>query len=267
MSLVDELRAQEAAWEARPLVRRLYHSWYDLIVDRLAAVEGQTIELGSGISRFKEHYPDAITSDVEPTPWSDRVVDAEELPFEDESVANLVLIDVFHHLARPSRFLDSAERALLPGGRLVILDPYCSPASYFAYRHFHHERTDLDVEAFADDEHAAASPMESNQARATLVFFRNLHEFRQRWPELAVLERQLLAMLVYPLSGGFTKLPLLPNALYRPLSAVERTLLPPLGRAAAFRCLVVVERQPVHGRSTPGPATISATTPSAGAIV
>jgi SAM-dependent methyltransferase len=267
MSLVDELRAQEAAWEARPLVRRLYHSWYELIVERLSAVEGPTIELGSGISRFKEHYPDAIASDVEPTPWTDRVVDAERLPFEDGSVANLVLIDVFHHLARPSRFLDSAVQALAPGGRLVILDPYCSPASYFAYRRFHHERTDLDVDAFADDEHAAAAPMQSNQARATLVFFRRLAEFRRRWPELTVVERRLLALLVYPLSGGFTKRPFLPTSLYGPLSAVERALLPILGRAGAFRCLVVVERQPVHGRSTPGPETISATSPSAGAIV
>jgi SAM-dependent methyltransferase len=243
MSLVDELRAQEAAWEARPLVRRLYHSWYELIVDRLAPVEGPTIELGSGISRFKEHYADAITSDVEPTPWSDRVVDAEELPFEDESVANLVLIDVFHHLARPSRFLDSAVRTLVRGGRLIVLDPYCSPASYVAYRRFHHERTDLDVDAFADDEQAAAAPMQSNQARATLVFFRHLDEVRDRWPQLTVVERRLLALVVYPLSGGFTKRPLLPASLYRPLSAVERALLPLLGRAGAFRCLVVLERR------------------------
>jgi SAM-dependent methyltransferase len=243
MSLVDELRVQEAAWHQRPLVRRLYHSWYGLVVARLSPVSGPTIELGSGISRFKEHHPEAVTSDVEPTPWADRVVDAENLPFDDGSVANLVLIDVFHHLASPARFLDAASRSLVPGGRLIILDPYCSPVSYLAYRRFHHERTDLDAGAFADDEHAAASPMQSNQARATLVFFRHLAEFRQRWPDLGVVERRLLALLVYPLSGGFTKRPLLPASLYQPLTALERALLPALGRVAAFRCLVVLERR------------------------
>ena len=243
MTLVDELRAQEEAWQRRPLVRRLYHSWYDLVAARLSSAPGPTVELGSGISRFKEHYPEVVTSDVQPTPWAERVVDAEDLPFDEASVVNLVLIDVFHHLASPSRFLDAAARVLAPGGRLIVLDPYCSPLSYCAYRSFHHERTDLDADAFADDQHAAEDPMNSNQARATLVFFRHLAEFERRWPGFAVAERRLLALLVYPLSGGFTKPPLLPAALYRPLFALERALLPVLGRLAAFRCLVVLERR------------------------
>jgi hypothetical protein len=53
MTLVDELRAQEEAWQRRPLVRRLYHSWYDLVAARLSSAPGPTVELGSGISRFK----------------------------------------------------------------------------------------------------------------------------------------------------------------------------------------------------------------------
>ena len=73
-----------------------------------------------------------VTTDVEPTPWADHVVDAERLPYGDGSLANLVLIDVFHHLADPAGFLDEASRTLAPGGRVVILDPYCSPVSTLA---------------------------------------------------------------------------------------------------------------------------------------
>ncbi len=243
MSLVDELRVQEAAWHRRPLVRQLYHSWYDLIVAQLSSVDGPTVELGSGISRFKEHFPAAITSDVEPTPWADRVVDAEELQFEEASVANLVLIDVFHHLASPRRFFDAATRVLASGGRAVILDPYCSPVSYRAYRLFHHERTELDADAFADDERAAESPMHSNQARATLVFFRERDELQRRWPEFELAASSRLALFVYPLSGGFGQRAFLPAPLYRPLDALERVLTPVLGPALAFRCLVVLERR------------------------
>ena len=241
-TLVDDLRAQDEGWRARPLVRRLYRDWYRLVVAQLSSVSGATIELGSGISRFKEHYPPTIATDIEPTPWVTEVVDAENLPYEDASAANLVLIDVFHHLPSPAKFLDAATRVLAPGGRVVLLDPYCSPVSYPAYRCFHHERTDLDAPPFEDDAAAAASPMAANQARATLVFFRHREEFEHRWPELEIVERRRLAVLLYPLSGGLTRPRLVPWWLYRPLAALERVLMP-LAPLLAFRCLVVLERR------------------------
>jgi SAM-dependent methyltransferase len=241
-TLIDDLRVQDEAWRSRPIVRRLYGDWYRLVVSRLSAVEGLTVELGSGISRFKEHYPAAVATDIQPTPWVDEVVDAERLPYEDGEIANLVLIDVFHHLPSPARFFDSASRVLARGGRIVLLEPYCSRVSYFAYRRLHHERTDLDTPPFADDAHAATSPMAANQARATLVFFRNADEYARRWPSLPIVDRQLLALFTYPLSGGFTRPKLVPDAAYRPLNVVERVL-SPFARLLAFRCLVVLEKR------------------------
>lgn len=237
MSLREELEVQERAWRARPLVRRLYLGWFAEIAHRLAP-GGPTIELGAGIARFKEVVPDAVATDVEETPWSDAVVDAENLPYADASVGNLVLIDVFHHVGDPVRLLDEARRVLRPGGRLVILDPYCSPLSTALYRRFHRERTDLSASPF---ETVEADPMASNQARATLVFFRHVEELRRRWPELELVERRRLAVLLYPLSGGFTKRPSLPRLLWPVAEAVERVLAP-LAPLLAFRCLVVLER-------------------------
>jgi SAM-dependent methyltransferase len=242
MSLLEALREQREAWEARPLLRRLYLEWYDAIVERLAPVPGPTVELGAGIGTFKERYPAAVATDLEPTAWTEEVVDAERLPYGDGSVANLVLVDVFHHLARPAAFLDEARRVLAPGGRAIVLDPYCSPVSYRAYRRFHHERTDLATEPFAEDATIAGAPMESNQAGATLAFFRAPGELAARWPELALVERRRLALLAYPLSGGFSRPPLLPPAAFGVVARLER-LLAPLAPLLAFRCLVVLERR------------------------
>ena len=240
--LIETLESHERAWERRPLLRQLYRDWYRLIGDRLARVPGTSVELGSGIARLQEMFPDVVATDVEPTPWTHVVVDGEALPYPDRSLANLVLIDVFHHVARPARFLAEASRTLAPGGRVVVLDPYCSPVSTFAYRRFHHERVDLQAEGLEDDPQVATAPLESNQARATLVFFRNLPEFQRRWPELAVVERCRLAFFLYPLSGGFSRPPLVPLSLYQPLSRLE-SLLRPLAPLLAFRCLVVLERR------------------------
>ena len=144
--LHEALAAQERSWNEHPLLRRLYRGWYAELAQRLAAAPGLNVELGSGIGKLREAVPAIVTTDVEPTMWSDQVVDAAELPWEDGSLANLVLVDVFHHLPRPAAFLDEAARALAPGGRAIILDPYCSPLSTFAYTRFHHERTDLSAQ-------------------------------------------------------------------------------------------------------------------------
>jgi SAM-dependent methyltransferase len=250
-SLGTRLGGQLAAWRRRPLLRSLYREWFLLVRSRLSAVPGPTVELGSGIGALAEVIADVVTTDVEPTPWASRVVDAERLPFETASVSNIVLVDVFHHLARPSSFLDEAARTLRPGGRVVMVEPYCSPLSTFAYRHFHHEDVDLDVTGLDDAPELADSPLAGNSALPTLVFFRCSTSFAARWPELRVVERQRFALFLYPLSGGFSRSQLVPAALFRPLAAAERALQRPLGRLAAFRCLVVLERTGSAGLDEP----------------
>jgi SAM-dependent methyltransferase len=217
MSLVDLRQEQRAAWEARPLLRRLYRGWFAELAGRRSAVDGPTIELGSGIGSFAEAVASVVTTDVEPTQWAAHVVDAEAMPFADASVANLVLVDVYHHLVSPARFLDEAVRVLAPKGRILLLDPYCSPVSTVAYRRFHHERTDLGAAPFDPDPRLAGGPVEGNQARSTLAFFRFPGELGRRWPELSLVERRRLAFLLYPLSGGLSRRPLVPAWAWRPL--------------------------------------------------
>lgn len=240
-SLVDALRVQEASWNARPLVRALYVSWFEQVCAELSPVAGRSIEIGSGIATLPQTCPRVEPTDVEPTPWVSEVVDAEALPYDDGTLANLVLVDVFHHLARPARFLDEAARALAPGGRIVLLEPYCSPISTHAYKRFHHERTDLSSPPFADDVSIADEPLASNQARPTLVFFRYADELVERWPMFRIAERRRLALLAYPLSGGFTGRRLIPAVVGRGLARLEG-LLGFLAPLMAFRCLLVLER-------------------------
>jgi len=241
--LREALLVQERSWNGRPLVQQQYRDWYGRIVRNLSDAPGPTVELGSGIGRFREARGDAILTDVVPTPWADTVADAQDLPYADDSIGNLVLLDVLHHLSDVSRFLNEATRVLKIGGRVVIVDPYCSPVSTVFYRSFHHERTDLSMDAFEEDLEVERTPLESNQARATLVFYRHCDEFRRRWPQLRVVRQERFAFVAYPLSGGFTRRPLVPSALGRSLGRLER-LLSPLSRLLAFRCLVVLEREP-----------------------
>jgi SAM-dependent methyltransferase len=240
--LVAALRAQHAAWRSRPLVRELYREWFAEIAVRLSHVPGRSVELGAGIAQLSEIVPDVAPTDVEPTPWTTEVVDAERMPFAEGSVANLVLVDVYHHLASTGRFLSEAQRVLAPGGRVLVLDPYCSPVSRVGYGLFHHERVDLTAVPFADDESLGAHPLSSNQARATLELVRAGARLETLWPDLRVVETLLLALIAYPLSGGFTGRRLVPVAIGSFLRRSERrlTFVAPI---CAHRCLVVLERR------------------------
>jgi len=40
-------------------------------------------------------------------------------------------------------FLLEAQRILLPGGRLILVEPWVTPFSYFIYRYIHQEDCDL----------------------------------------------------------------------------------------------------------------------------
>jgi SAM-dependent methyltransferase len=240
--LVERLRAQRAAFEARPAVRSLYRDWHSMIVDRLAAVTGETIELGSGFGAFAEHHPAAIATDVVPTPWAERAVDAEALPFDDGSVANLVMTDVIHHLPHPPRLFGEAERVLRTGGRLIAVEPYCSQVSGFAYRHFHREGADPDVDPLADAALSSTDPLDANNAVVSLIFWRGLERFRELWPRLRVAERRRFSVLASPVSGGLEGRRLAPDLVVRGLARLE-PLLAPLAPLAAFRCLIVLERR------------------------
>ena len=240
--LVGSLRRQREAWDARPAVRALYHGWYEMIVARLAAVPGDTVELGCGIGTFKEVYPDVIATDVAPTPWAERTADAERLPFEDASVANLVMTDVIHHLPRPGRLFGEAERVLRPGGRLIAVEPYCSPVSGFAYRHFHREGSNARTDPFADVPHSSTDPLDANNALPTLIFWRGANRFRSLWTGLDLVERRRFAFIAYPLSGGFEGRKLAPDLVVGGLQRIESVLIP-LAPLAAFRCLVALERR------------------------
>jgi SAM-dependent methyltransferase len=243
-TIPEQLRIQRAAWERRPLLRTIYAEWFDRIAHQLSPVDGPTVELGCGIGAFKEFRPETVATDVMATPWAEAVVDAQQLPYADSSVANLVLIDVLHHLPQPRRFLADAERALRPGGRVVMVEPYCSPISTPLYKVFHFERTDLRSDPFRDEAQSDSDPFESNQALPTLIFWRHLERFRALHPRLEVVRRERFALVAYPLSGGFTGRQLVPHRLFGILRLAER-LLRPFAPLAAFRCLVALEKRPV----------------------
>ena len=120
------------------LLSRIHDDWYREASRSLPAPPGRVLELGSGGGFFAAILPEALATDVFPHRGLDAAADAARLPVRDESLRGIVLVNVFHHLPRPSDFLRAAARALRPGGRIVLVEPWITPWSRLVYGRFHH---------------------------------------------------------------------------------------------------------------------------------
>lgn len=241
----EEAARFEQAWRRKPLLRTLYGEFYELMVQWRSDVAGRDVDLGSGRGGYQEHCPGALCCDLIPFPWLDFASDASYLPLADGSVANLTMIDVLHHLAYVRRCFDEASRVLAPGGRMIMLEPYVSPCSWSVYRLLHPELVDCSVRPLgADVDVPICDPgaaLEGNQAVPTAVFWRDRRRFEQQYPNLKIIHRQRLSLLLYPLTGGLQGPCLIPRWAVGLVRRVERALRP-LAGLLAFRCLVVLEK-------------------------
>jgi SAM-dependent methyltransferase len=139
-----EIQANAEHWHRKPLLQRIYRDFYSEIAGELRSdLPGETVEIGSGIGNLKTVVPEALATDIFPNPWLDRIENAYAMSFEDVSVANLILFDVWHHLEYPGTALAEFHRVLAPEGRLIIFDPAMGILGRIVYGLFHHERLAL----------------------------------------------------------------------------------------------------------------------------
>ena len=231
-------------WADKPVLRAIYSDYYRRIHD--ACVPGPTLEIGGGSGNMKQFAGDVVSTDIVASPWLDTVCDAQALPFADASFANIVMVDVLHHIARPARFLAEAERILVPGGRIVMVEPCITPVSGLFFRLFHDEPVDMSEDPLDPTPPPAKDPFMGNQGIPTRLFKREQARMAAAAPRLRLQQRRWLSLFAYPLSGGFRKWSMLPSALAPALLALENVLLPVLGPLMGFRLFAVVEKDAVE---------------------
>jgi SAM-dependent methyltransferase len=226
----------------RSLLKRAYDDWYRRLLSdaRSAPAQGSIVELGSGGSYLKDLEPAILTSDVVPD-VAELVVDARHLPFPDQSVRALLLTHVFHHIPDVNAFFNEAQRTLVPGGVISMIEIAHTPFARFFFRRFHHEPYDDTCRdwAFAQKD----TMMDSNQALAWMVFERDRAKFESRFPALQLELLELMPWLTYFVSGGVTMRYLVPRFMNGPLSLLEGSLKPLAGLCSLYWHIRVRKRR------------------------
>jgi SAM-dependent methyltransferase len=230
-----------ARWSGKPVLQVVYADLYRRIVERLAP--GLVVEVGGGSGNLKEQLRDVLSFDVAWAPWLDFVADGQALPLADASVGNLVMLDVLHHIEFPRKFLAEAQRVLTEGGRVIMIEPGITSASWAFYRFVHEEPTIMDADPLRDGRpDPGKDPYSGNQAIPTLLF-RRPGRIEQTFPDLHTREVQWLSLFAYPLSGGFKPWSLITPRLARAVLRAEDRIAPALGRWLGFRMLAVIEKR------------------------
>lgn len=236
-----EIQKNLRAWNAKPLLQKIYASFYQQIIPLIAPqIPGRILEIGSGIGNLKAHLPQAIASDLFPNPWLDQVCDAYDLPFPDGAISHLVLFDVFHHLRAPNAFLREARRVLPPGGRVILFEPYISWSSFPVYGLLHHEPVAWKQPINLADSLPRPHDYYTAQGNATRLFFRREIP---GWPAgWTILQARAMSSFSYLLSGGYSKPALYPAACLKLLQNCDQ-FLSRWPRLFGARCLIALERK------------------------
>jgi SAM-dependent methyltransferase len=233
-------------WAEKAVLRRVYHEEFFSRLLAFGRPGGVSIEAGGGPGFFKEALPTVISTDLVWSPWVDAVANAQTLPFRSCSTSNIFGLDVLHHLAEPMWFLQEAERILIPGGRLILVEPWITPLSYIVYRFLHQEGCDLYGQPWekSGTNPTAKNAFDGNPAIPYLLFgARNRKSTLASFPQLMMLTIEPFCLFAYLLSFGFKRANLLPGFLYGAVSTLERRTLPLWRDLAALRVLLVLEKR------------------------
>ena len=204
----------------------------------------KSVEIGGGIGQFKDRHPEVITTDIQAAPWLDLVADAQRLPFSDNSISNIVMVDVLHHMEFPLLFLREADRVLRMGGRCIMVEPGITLGSTLFYRCFHHEPVRMNIDPLIEGSLSAnRDPYDANQAIPSLLIGRDRKRLTKLIPTLSLIRTEWFSLIVYPLSGGFKPWTLLSDRIGGRLLSLEKTLEPLFGPIFGFRLLIVLEKR------------------------
>lgn len=239
---LDDPRATQAHRDIilnKPFLKRLYTDWYNIFIAKSRELKnGKYLEIGSGGGFLKDVFPDVITSDILELPTVERVFSAEQLPFGNSELASILMLNVFHHIPKPHQFLREAERTLVKGGKIIMIEPANSALGRFIYKRFHHEPFDEK----GGHEIKAGNPLSnSNQALPYIYFERDLNLFKQQFPHLRINSVKYHSPFSYVISGGVSRDAMLPYFMY-PVVTFSEWLLSPFSKQLGLFCTIEIEK-------------------------
>lgn len=223
--------------QQKKILRLIYQEWYAKLKSTLPAGKGSVVEIGSGAGFLSNVIPECITSDVFYNQWTTLVLDGQHLPFADQSLRAIMMIDVLHHLPLVRKFLNSAARCVRAGGVMSMVEPWVTPWSKIFFRYFQSEPFLPKSKTW---EFAKNGPLSgANIALPWILFERDHYLFEREFPQWQIQRLDPIMPFTYLLSGGVSMRSLMPAFTYSFWHAIEKAFAR-LTSMALFAIIVLV---------------------------
>lgn len=223
--------------QEKKFLRLIYKKWYAELKKTMPSGSGSVVEIGSGAGFLSDFIPDLITSDVFYNQWTSLVLDGQCLPFKDQSLRAIVMIDVLHHLPEVRRFLSNAACCIREGGVISMVEPWVTPWAKIFFRNF------LDEPFYPESntwEFKEGGPLSgANVALPWIIFERDRYLFERQFPQWRIHRLDPIMPFTYLLSGGISLRSLMPGWTFTFWHTIEKALAR-LTSMALFAIIVLV---------------------------
>jgi SAM-dependent methyltransferase len=231
-------------FKKKNIIKLIYNNYYLLIKNNLLKNNKYPIlEIGSGGGYIKKLIPKCITSELFKNRGIDRIENIYKIEFENNSLSNIILIDVFHHLEFPLIALNEIKRVLIKRGRLIMIEPAMGLIPRIIYKIFHYEPNGFDIKINRHERLSSKFKIKkyfSSQSYAWRIFFLNEINIGKNFKKIKIVPFSDFAFL---LSGGHSYRSFYPEIFYPFIKYIDKILSIVSLRIFSSRMLIVIEKK------------------------
>jgi len=230
-------------YQNKKLIKIIYNNYYKKIKKNIYISNNRKIlELGSGGGNIKKVIKKCITSDQFKNKNIDRIENIYKINFKKNSISNIILIDVFHHLQFPGLALKEIHRVLIKNGRIIMVEPAMGCIPRIVYKIFHYEPNGFNLKI--NWNHIPKKIPSLNQYFAAQsmpwrAFFLKELNLRSRYKIKLIKPFSDFAFL---LSGGYSYKAFYPKFLYSLIKLIDKILTSISIKIFSARMLIVLEK-------------------------
>ena len=230
-------------YQNKDLIKIIYNNYYKNIKKNIYLSDKKKIlELGSGGGNIKKVIKECVTSDQFKNKNIDRIENIYKINFEKNSISNVILIDVFHHLQFPSLALKEIHKVLIKNGRIIMVEPAMGFIPRIVYKIFHYEPNGFNLKIKWNNI-PKKIPLSNQYFAAQSIPWRAffLKELNLK-SKFSIKLIKPFSDFTFLLSGGYSYIALYPKILYSMIKLIDKILTSISIRIFSARMLIVLEK-------------------------